>query len=115
MPCQTVVLRPQAYTGTQRDNQQSTTEELLDLAEDVMRKDREFLKDFNVAVDALLLGRALACTTHPSPESRIVRYGEKKEKMPYEEFRKLFEQRPEPERWQRIRLGGGLYALLPCC
>jgi hypothetical protein len=37
-------------------------------------------------------------------------------KMPYEEFRKLFEQRPEPNRWQRIRfrtsikwtLAGGL-------
>jgi hypothetical protein len=26
--------------------------------------------------------------------------------MPYEEFRKLFEQRPpEPNRWQRIRFG----------
>jgi hypothetical protein len=26
--------------------------------------------------------------------------------MPYQEFRKLFEQRAEPTRWQRIRLGG---------
>jgi len=35
-------------------------------------------------------------------------YGEKKGKMPYEEFRKLFEQRPEPNRWQRIRLGSSI-------
>jgi len=28
--------------------------------------------------------------------------------MPYEEFRKLFEQRPEPNRWQRIRLGSSI-------
>jgi len=41
-------------------------------------------------------------------ESRLVRYGEKKGKMPYEEFRKLFEQRPEPNRWQRIRLGSSI-------
>jgi hypothetical protein len=27
------------------------------------------------------------------------------EKMPYQEFRKLFEQRPEPSRWQGITLG----------
>jgi hypothetical protein len=37
-----------------------------------------------------------------------VRYGEKKWKMPYEEFRKLFEQRPEPNRWQRITLGSSI-------
>ena len=41
-------------------------------------------------------------------ESRLVRYREKKGKMPYEEFRKLFEQRPEPNRWQRIRLGSSI-------
>ena len=41
-------------------------------------------------------------------ESRLVRYGEKKGKMPYEEFRKLFKQRPEPNRWQRIRLGSSI-------
>ena len=29
-------------------------------------------------------------------------------KMPYEEFRKLFEQRPEPNRWQKIRLGSSI-------
>ena len=40
-------------------------------------------------------------------ESRLV-YGEKKGKMPYEEFRKLFEQRPEPNRWQKIRLGSSI-------
>ena len=34
-----------------------------------------------------------------------MRYGQKKGKMPYEECRKLFEQRPEPNRWQRITLG----------
>jgi len=28
--------------------------------------------------------------------------------MPYQEFRKLFEQRPEPSRWQRIRLGSSI-------
>jgi hypothetical protein len=28
--------------------------------------------------------------------------------MPYEEFRKLFEQRPEPSRWQRITLGSSI-------
>jgi hypothetical protein len=28
--------------------------------------------------------------------------------MPYEEFRKLFEQCPEPSRWQRIRLGSAM-------
>ena len=42
--------------------------------------------------------------------------------MPYQEFRKLFEQRPEPSRWQRITLGSSIkwalaagHALLPCC
>src|SRR2546426_12575411 len=28
--------------------------------------------------------------------------------MPYQEFRKLFEQRPEPSRWQRITLGSSI-------
>jgi hypothetical protein len=28
--------------------------------------------------------------------------------MPYEEFRKLFEQRPEPSRCQRITLGSSI-------
>jgi len=28
-----------------------TTKELLDLAEDVMREDREYLADFNAAID----------------------------------------------------------------
>jgi hypothetical protein len=37
-----------------------------------------------------------------NPDSRPLR---EEEQMPYEEFRKLFEQRPEPGRWQRIRLG----------
>jgi hypothetical protein len=48
---------------------------------------------------------------HYLAESRLVRYGEKKGKMPYEEFRKLFEQRPEPSRWQRIILGTIKWAL----
>jgi hypothetical protein len=30
------------------------------------------------------------------------------EKMPYQEFRKLFEKRPEPSRWQRITLGNSI-------
>jgi len=28
--------------------------------------------------------------------------------MPYQKFRKLFEQRPEPSRWQRITLGSSI-------
>jgi len=56
-------------------------------------------------------------------ESRLVRYGEKKGKMPYEEFRKLFEQRPEypivgRESHSAAQLSGHWragYALLPCC
>jgi len=28
--------------------------------------------------------------------------------MPYEEFRKLFENRPEPNRWHRIALGNSI-------
>jgi hypothetical protein len=48
--------------------------------------------------------RTLACTSHQLPESRLVC---EERKMPYQEFRKLFEQRPEirPTLWQRIRLG----------
>src|SRR6266700_6121605 len=42
----------------------------------------------------VLLRRPLACTTHKLPESRFVR--ESKKKMPYQKFRKLFEQRPNP-------------------
>jgi hypothetical protein len=30
------------------------------------------------------------------------------EKMPYQKFRKLFEQRPKPSRWQRIRTSSSL-------
>ena len=30
-----------------------TTKELVDLADDVMRRDQEYLKNFNAAVDAL--------------------------------------------------------------
>jgi hypothetical protein len=28
--------------------------------------------------------------------------------MPYQKFRKLSEQRPEPSRWQRMRLGSSI-------
>jgi hypothetical protein len=43
--------------------------------------------------------------------------------MPYQKFRKLFEQRHEPSRWQRITLGssmkwalaGGLCIIAVCC
>jgi len=30
------------------------------------------------------------------------------EKMPYQEFRKLFDQRPKPSRWQRTTLGSSI-------
>jgi hypothetical protein len=57
-------------------------------------------------------------------ESRLVRYGEKKGKMPYEEFRKLFELNSVPnpvvgrESHPAAQLSGHWragYASLPCC
>jgi len=49
---------------------------------------------------------ASTCLHNPSIGRIAIRaYGENKEHTPYEEFRKLFEQRPEPSSWQRIRIG----------
>jgi len=43
-----------------------TTEELLKHAEDMMREDWEFLKDFNAAVDALQKRQAEFQAEHPA-------------------------------------------------
>ena len=47
-----------------------TTEELLKRAEDMMREDWEFLKDFIAAVDQLLKRQEQFQTEHPARGSR---------------------------------------------
>ena len=47
-----------------------TTQELLKHAEDMMREDWEFLKDFNAAVDALQKKQAEFQAEHPPFGSR---------------------------------------------
>jgi len=43
-----------------------TTQELLDLSEDIMREDREYLKNFDDAVDALYKRQAEFQREHPA-------------------------------------------------
>jgi len=47
-----------------------TTQELLKHAEDMMREDQEFLKDFIAAVDQLLKRKEQFQTEHPAWGSR---------------------------------------------
>jgi len=47
-----------------------TTEELLKRAEDVMRRDQEYLENFNAAVDRLLKQQAEFKAEHPPFGSR---------------------------------------------
>jgi len=68
-PLLTPIFDDRPILGTVRPST-PTTEELLKRAEDVMRRDQEYLENFNAAVDRLLKQQAEFKAEHPPFGSR---------------------------------------------